>query len=183
MRRTVSASIGAVYAAWMMFSITCSACAAWDSDLLERDMIAMRLPLTIMVKSGNARSTSRRTSSTGPSHGHRVKLLRNRDGTCSSGHKTSSDVDIWGKGRLFVKLFAGQHVSMHVEYRLASINSGVEDQAEGTVEFGRLYFAADRAMWARLLGIGRRKLGHVRIMLARHTSTCTLAFGLMSLNA
>ena len=24
---------------------------------------------------------------------------------------------------------------MHVEYRLASINSGVEDQAEGTVEF------------------------------------------------
>ena len=67
MRRTVSASIGAVYAAWMMFSITCSACAAWDSDLLERDMIAMRLPLTIMVKSGNARSTSRRTSSTGPS--------------------------------------------------------------------------------------------------------------------
>ena len=55
-----------------------------------------------------------------------------------------------------------------MEYRLASINSGVEDQAEGTVEFLVGDILRDLSHVGELLGIGRRKLGHVRIMLARH---------------
>ena len=50
----------------MMVLTTDCALAASDSCCFERDMMAIRLPRTIIVKSGKARSTTRMTSSTGP---------------------------------------------------------------------------------------------------------------------
>ena len=116
-------------------------------------MIAMRLPLTIMVQSrGTHVPLPGRTSSTGPSTVTGSSCCGIAMVRVVVATKPLLTSIYGGKGRLFVKLFAGQHVSMHVEYRLASINSGVEDQAEGTVELWSAIFCATRAMWASCWG-------------------------------
>ena len=88
-----------------------------------------------------------------------------------------------GKRKLLVEFFTGQHMSMHMEYGLPRINPGVEDQPEGAMEFLIGDDLRNLSHVGKLLRIGRRKLGHVRIMLARHHKHVDFGLGLMSLNA
>ena len=53
---------------------------------------------------------------------------------------------------LFVELFAGKHVGVHVEHGLSGVDSGVEDQTEGAMELLAGDFCATSAMWASCAG-------------------------------
>ena len=80
----------------MISATTCSAWAAWDSDLLECDMMAMRLPRYDDGQVGERTFDFPKHLVHRAKHGHRIKLLGYRDGACSGGHRTSSDVGIGG---------------------------------------------------------------------------------------